>query len=807
MAGRYRAKQIYAQEMKHGATIRIIIKVVMVGTAGSGKSTSLETVMDQKPPAEKDRESTPLMKRPVQTEVIHIENKVKWVKKSVEEKKQYIASLLRARAQRLHQSFESTSITDDSTSPSTQTSPTPTSTQSTPVKLSSSSNQSTSSSNQSSTDTQAEAFHTSESATTTTEQSSSGAVEVTVESLLQSSEVDDEFISLIHIPNDDHEIIFTEKCVYIVDSGGQPEFVEAMIVFLRNTSACILVNDLSQSLDHHQLIGYYRKGKPVSKPYRCPRTNEENLKQCMQTMRTFTSKTRGPPPKILLLGTHLDKLRQIVEKNKKMKIYSLVLLSIFVVLLLSLSLLSQALLILFLSTLLLPLLLLVSWFFLFPTSVPSFLVPPVKGIFHYKFVETVEEKNKRIEKIIPLKFKDQIIRCSKQKLIFEINALNPDSTDKMIAERVRRYITEQCKPDKVEIPIRWHAFDQKLRSIADGLGRKVMSRQECWQVAESLGLDEASFNGALEFFHNVSLMFYFHEILPEIVFIDPQVMLDKVSELVEFMFELREQNEPSSETLDVSLLPPDWQRFNTFGQITKQFLEDKRFSEHYHPGIFTCANTIKLLVDLLIFANLSTGEGPDTWFMPSVLKQVSAAKMKEICVSTLPLVIDFEDGGPQSGIFCSLISHLLSHNQHPCPWKLCLCEGEPTYLYRNCIQFVVPNIGLVTLIDRYEYFEVHVSTSEGEMKELWYHVRNAVFDGINTVRETLGYSENEPRTAIVCPSHTNEHHPAYIKNEKWFCTSDDRSSGYLSELNAKLHWHGTNLCNLYASHPRQLIFL
>lgn len=799
MAGRYRAKQIYAEEMKHGATIRIIIKVVMVGTAGSGKSTSLETVMDQMPPAEEDRHSTPLMKRPVQTEVIHIKNKVKWVKKSVEEKKQYIASILRARAQRLHQLFSSASITDDSTSPSTQSSPTPTSTQSTPVQPS---HQSSSSSNQSSTASQAETFHTSESTTTTTEQSSSGTEEVTVESLLQSSEVDDEFISLINIPNDDHEIILTEECVYIVDSGGQPEFVEAMIVFLRNTSACILVNDLSQSLDHHQLIGYYRKGKPVSKPYRCPRTNEDNLKQCMQTMRTFTSKTKGPPPKILLLGTHLDKLRQIMEKNRKIKICSLVLLFMLLVLLLLISLVSQAPLI---STLLLPLLLLILLFFLSLTSLfPSFFIPPVKNIlsiFHYKFVETVEEKNKRIKKIIPLKFKDQIIWCDKEKLIFEINALNPDSTDKKTAEKVRRCITEQCKPDKVEIPIRWHAFDQKLRSIADGLGRKVMSRQECWQVAESLGLDEASFNGALEFFHNVSLMFYFHDILPEIVFIDPQVMLDKVSELVEFMFELREpadQNEASSETLEVGLLPPGWQKFNTFGQITKQFLEDKRFSEHYHPGIFTCDDTIKLLVDLLIFANLSTNESLDTWFMPSVLKQVPAVKMKEVRVSALPLVIDFEDGGPQSGIFCSLISHLLSHNHHPCPWKLCLCEGEPTYLYRNCIQFVVPNyIGLVTLIDHYEYFEVHVS---GEVQELWHHVRNAIFDGINTVRETLGYSENEPRTAIICPRHTNEPHPAYIKNEKWFCTCDDRLRGYLSELNAKLHWHGTTLyfsSNLY----------
>ena len=82
-----------------------------------------------------------------------------------------------------------------------------------------------------------------------------------------------------------------------------------------------------------------------------------------------------------------------------------------------------------------------------------------------------------------------------------------------------------------------------------------MSRHECWQVAESLGLDEPSFDGALDFFHSVSLIFYFRNILPAVVFIDPQVILDKVSELVEFMFKLRQPADPEKATPD--MLPAD----------------------------------------------------------------------------------------------------------------------------------------------------------------------------------------------------------------------------------------------------------
>ena len=817
--------------------------------------------MDEKPPAEKDRESTPLLKRPVQTEVIYIDKNVKWVKKTPEQKKQYIANLLRARAQRLSEesrapndspSVPTPALTDESPAPiastsapiptpatpitdqlppvqstsdldptlqqsalrlltacalqmrdantnPTQTSAIPTSaaatapapntsasppipTPATPIPDQFPPVQSASdldptlqqsalrlltacalqireklynaNTNLSATTqlTKTSDTPTSVAATATAGRSSGTPSEETLESLLQSSEVDDEFISLINIPSDSSETILTERVVYIVDSGGQPEFVEAMAVFLGETSACILVIDLSQSLDHHALIGYYRKGKAVSKPYRCIRTNEENLKQCMRNFATFTSKSKGPLTKLLLLGTHLDRV-------------------------------------------------------------------------HECDTESIADKNARLKKIIPPQFEKQIIRVDAKTLIFEINALNPDDTDRKTAAKVRSYIMKQCPAVEVEIPMRWHAFEEKLRSLAGRLERMVMSHDECWLVAESLGLDEASFNGALDFFHRVSLMFHFRDILPHIVFIDPQVMLDKVSELIEFMFELREpevedksipdttpaattssgatastpKKPPVAATMDVNLLPAGWHEFNRFGHITKQFLNSKRFSSHYHTGIFTSDDLIHLLDELLVFAKLSTTEGPDTWFMPSVLKQVPSVKMGEVCVSAGPLVVNFPDGGPQNGIFCSLMSHVLSPlNPHPCPWKLHLASNEPTCLYRDCIKFQVPKYaGSITVIDRYEFFEVHVFTSEEEMQELWQHAQNAIFSGITTVRDTLGYSNNKPHPAIICPNktHTDKTHPAYIKNEKWICTSDSCVFGKLRDLNTDFPWCGVT-CEL-----------
>ena len=776
LTGRNKAKKIYEEEMKRGITERLITKVTMVGTAGSGKSTSLETLTGEEPLAEEERESTPLLKRPVQTEVVFVEGKeVRWRKKTADEKKQYIARILRARSQKLGQpaSQPPTVVREKHNSPNAA--------------------ESASSPQKSSPAATEEATASSTAATASGDQSSDTAPEVTVESLLESSEVEEEFISLINIPSHSLETVFTETCVYIVDSGGQPEFVDAMTVFLGQTSACILVIDLSQPLDHRPNIGYYRGGRAVSKPYRSTRTNEENLKLSMRTMHTFVSKTKGDPLKLLFLGTHRDQLHKCLS-------------------------------------------------------------------------ETVGDKNKRLKQLIPKKFASQVIWATTEKLIFEMNALKPDHLDKKTAERIRRYVLEQCKPIKVKLPVRWLAFEEKLRSIAERLGRMVMSRQECLKVAESLGLAENSFDLALDHFHEVSLVFYFRTILPKTVFVDPQVLLDKVSELVEFMFELREPEEEdessddtkpdekhtpdvgkkttepletpsdarnasepasdsasessevpsaageessetssataastpedpspekelsSGEAADVELLPPGWQEFMKFGRITKKFLEDRRFSSHYKEGVFSCDDLIHLLEELLVFARLWNEDGPETWFMPSVLRYISASDMEKRCSSAGALVVDFPDGGPQSGVFCSLMSHVLSPENHsPYSWKLKLSSQEPSCLHRDCIQFEVPKYpGSVTFADRYEYFEVHVFTSKTWEKELWGHVTKAVSGGIETVDETLGYSDNKPRPAIVCPrTHTDRPHPAYIRDKEWICTSDCDMFG---DLTTKYLW-------------------
>ncbi|CAI8029193.1 hypothetical protein GBAR_LOCUS16593 [Geodia barretti] len=389
-----------------------------------------------------------------------------------------------------------------------------------------------------------------------------------------------------------------------------------------------------------------------------------------------------------------------------------------------------------------------------------------RDLKHLCETETVEQKNEQLEALIPDKLKKQVIYSADKKPIFEINGLTPDKDDKRMAEAIRECIVHECPSRREKTPWRWHVFNHKMKSIARRMKRNVLSREECLKIAASVGLDKESFQLSLEFFHNLSLIFYYPSILPDVVFVDPQVLLDKVSELVQFTFELKD---PSAKD---SLLPHGWQQYKNNAQITEKFLENKRFSSHYHETVFTRKHLTTLLERLLVFARLS----PDTWFMPCVLKHLKPEEIRPHCVSPSPLVVHFADGGPQHGVCCSLIAHVLSTaNRHPCPWSVRHAHNSPACLYRNCIQFQVSDYnGFVMLIDRYTYFEVHIRTSRSKLVEVWRHVRCAVFSGLESVSTTLGYSNNKPSPAILCPGHTtaNNSHPAYIRNREWTCSLD-----------------------------------
>ena len=296
----------------------------------------------------------------------------------------------------------------------------------------------------------------------------------------------------------------------------------------------------------------------------------------------------------------------------------------------------------------------------------------------------------------------------------------------------------------------------------------------CFQILREHKMDlfdNDSFEAALQHLDELNIIFYYPNTLPDVIFTDPQVLLDKVTELVKFTYELkREDANPV-----IKAGGSDYQKFQDHALVTSQFLASDKFSKHYVRNLFTPIDLVKLFRSLLIFADFNDTE----YFMPCLLRIISSKEIARLRLSssatTVPVVLHFPHGGPLLGMFCCLIVFLLStENKFPSPWKLKDNLGTPVCLYRNCVKFTIPRYpGTVTLIDTFSFFELHVSSPEN----LCSHVNDAVFTGLRKAADNLGYNNNVAEVAFLCPCSSKDLHHATVSAKKnhLICSQDQEN--------------------------------
>ena len=477
--------------------------------------------------------------------------------------------------------------------------------------------------------------------------------------------------------------------VYFIDSGGQPQFHQLISAFMKNTNLNIFVFRLCDRLCDHPLIAFYENGDCLSSSPSML-SNTEILQHCVQATQ---ANDQNGHSRLLIVGTHRD-----LENNS----------------------------------------------------------------------ETKDDKDKILLDLLTPAMKDHLLYSKRDgnKVIFPLNAKEPVEVDRnVVSEITKAVLSMKNDIQSKKIPLRWLVFHQELQSLSKGLSEDILTFQQCFETANILHMSKQDVICALKFFADLNVIFYYDTILPNIVFINPQALLNLISGIVNCIT----YKTDAYQATDGRVV-----RACNEGIISVKLFEDLKSKSHsmYKAEFFEPNDLIDLLVHLRLAINL---EKNAEYFMPFILSSLNGERIKWELSSTpdtiVPGVVYFKNRWISCGEFPSLVTSLLSSKR----WKLAYEGHKMLCVHSNCIKLLYGPC-LVTLIDVGSHIEVHVN-SDASFIAACAEIKHYL----------LASMRFEADWAFLCPcTYVAEKHLALqimvAKTHAWSCCKNPRRTIALSDL-------------------------
>ena len=175
---------------------------------------------------------------------------------------------------------------------------------------------------------------------------------------------------------------------------------------------------------------------------------------------------------------------------------------------------------------------------------PKVIIVGTHRDLEWRCSETTLEKNRKLSDILSPSFQDHLIYCSAEgnRLIFPLDAKHRKQQDCRVAIDIRRAITTATTViERKKTPLSWHVLELALRELAGKLERGFLTRVECIAEAAKLGISEQVFDAALDHFVQLNTILHYRKPLPNLVFIQAQPLMNKITELIQKTHALRGQ--------------------------------------------------------------------------------------------------------------------------------------------------------------------------------------------------------------------------------------------------------------------------
>ena len=371
---------------------------------------------------------------------------------------------------------------------------------------------------------------------------------------------------------------------------------------------------------------------------------------------------------------------------------------------------------------------------------PSLLVV---GTFFDKMMEcsdeSLGEKNARLWSTLR-EFRDvRINYCeAKKEIIFPVNTTARGEPELKIAERIRTIVCQSYI--EAEIPARWFLFQLELQDLQKPLKSMVVSKRECLSIGMALEMDRKDVEGALMYYHDLTIFLYFPAVLPDVVFLHPQPLFNKLSEIISISFA-----DAVTKLEEMNIILPAYThvQLKTEGIFTRELLDC--LPDGFSPD-FTADHFLKLMEDIFVIAPLPE---KGKFFLPSVLATTSHLEsirgpFKKNMDS---FILTWNTKPIPQGLFPALVVGLLK--RHVTPHFDLHHPSESEIQYRNAIRLTcIGPGGAVLLVDAIYWMEVYYSGPLAKCSI----IKDVIFEAIADVVKKFQYKPilSTPQERFLC---------------------------------------------------------
>ena len=374
----------------------------------------------------------------------------------------------------------------------------------------------------------------------------------------------------------------------------------------------------------------------------------------------------------------------------------------------------------------------------------------------HKCNETLAEKNARLASLL-LPALDEVLIMNGNDIIFDVNAMSPDEYDEKRFDLIREKVSDLSVALQRDTPMSSLMLLNDVMRHGEECKKRALSMEECQAIAGRLKMDRQGLQAVLFHYNQMSLFMYIPSILPNTVFIDPQMPLDSVNRLVQYSFRVGEGAIPGLTANECRL----WKE----GVVTSDRLKGEEFSSCFVSGLFEADDALKLFLGLYIVARLNESE----FIVPVMLQTVSLQDMKRYIPTTTShvssLLLHFHKSRIANGVFCS--THACMRSKYG--WTTCYTFDKlkgmkvPACLFRNAVRLQHPSKPIkLTFFHAQKHFEVYLTAPEAELPSICPEVREMLLDAVDSAANAFRYTNSGATIAFHCPCAPDDIHTATL---------------------------------------------